>query len=283
MADVLQAARSAGVARLDAQLLLAHHLDRPRAWLLAHDNEAIDAVTAQALVNDLNRRVAGEPLAYVIGQQVFCGLVLEVGPDVLIPRPETEGLVEWALERLADRQPNEATAAVDLGTGSGAIALAVKQVRPDVAVCATDRSHVALAVARRNAVRLKIDIEWVQGDWWSCLAGRRFAVALANPPYVAVADPHLASLQHEPQSALTPGGDGLGALRSIVLGASNHLLPGGWLLLEHGHDQPDAVRSLLQQQGFANVRTRSDLAGLARCSGGQWVGPGAEQRRAVAP
>ncbi|MEO5689801.1 MAG: peptide chain release factor N(5)-glutamine methyltransferase [Burkholderiaceae bacterium] len=272
VADVLAAARRAGVARLDAQLLLTHHLRRTRAWLLAHDDAPIESPIAATLRDALARRAAGEPLAYVIGMQSFRGLALQVGTGVLVPRPETEVLVEWALERLAACHSGSDTSVVDLGTGSGAIALAVKQARPDTAVCATDRSAAALAMARRNALQLGLDVELVQGDWWGCLEGRRFTLALANPPYVAESDPHLSLLQHEPQDALTPGGDGLDALRAIVAAAPAHLLPGAWLLLEHGHDQPEAVRSLLVGRGFQQVETRVDLAGLARCTGGVWPG-----------
>jgi release factor glutamine methyltransferase len=159
---------------------------------------------------------------------------------------------------------------VDLGTGSGAVALAVKHARPDVAVCASDASEPALAVAQANAVRHGLGIEWALGDWWAPLAGRRFGLALSNPPYIAGGDPHLAALAHEPRAALTPDGDGLAALRRIVAGAPAQLLPGAWLLLEHGHDQAAAVRSLLAAQGFAAVQTRTDLGGLPRCTGAFW-------------
>lgn len=274
VADVLAAARAAGVARLDVQLLLAHRLGHLRAWLLAHDDAVIDAATADALRVDLARRAAGEPLAYVIGLQVFRGLALEVGPAVLIPRPETELLVEWALELLESGLSGIDTSVVDLGTGSGAIALAIKQARPGTRVCATDSSAAALAVAQRNAQRLGLDIDCRAGDWWECLADRRFDLALSNPPYIAAADPHLAALQHEPRSALSPGGDGLDALRAVVSGAPEHLQPGGWLLMEHGHDQAAVVRALLLGHGFVEVQTRVDLAGLARCSGACWPAGG---------
>ena len=197
---------------------------------------------------------------------------------MLVPRPETELVVEWAGELLrapAAAADGAAAAApaplrlVDLGTGSGAIALAVKHAHPHVAVTATDISAASLAVARRNAGRLHLAIETVEASWWSGLAGRRFDVALANPPYIAGDDPHLEGLRHEPIAALTPGGDGLGALRAIVAGAPAHLEPGGWLVVEHGFDQAEAVRELLARAGFVAVETRRDLAGLERATGGR--------------
>ncbi len=265
--QALASARAIGVDRLDAQLLLAHLLGRTRAWLLAHDEQQLDAAQATTLQSWIARRAAGEPLAYVVGETEFRGLALQVTPAVLVPRPETELLVEWALELLA---PAPAGAVVDLGTGSGAVALAVKHARPDVAVCASDASAPALALAQANAARHGLDIEWAEGDWWAPLAGRRFGLALSNPPYIAGDDPHLAALAHEPRAALTPEGDGLVALRRIVAGAPAQLLPGAWLLLEHGHDQAAAVHSLFAAQGFAAAQTRADLAGLPRCTGACW-------------
>ncbi len=173
--------------------------------------------------------------------------MLEVTPDVLVPRPETELLVDWAVE-LLDR-PVTPAALIDLGTGSGAIALAVKQARPGAAVTATDASAAALDVARRNARRLALEVDFLETSWWQGLDGRRFAVAVANPPYIREGDPALAALRHEPRTALTPGGDGLSALREIVAGAGSHLDPGGWLLLEHGFDQAGEVRALLVGPG----------------------------------
>jgi release factor glutamine methyltransferase len=267
--EALLLARQAGVARLDAQLLLSHLLQRPRAWLLAHDEQALDEGQAQALQALLIRRAAGEPLAYLVGETEFCGLRLAVSPAVLVPRPETEGLVEWALECLAQSPSPDA---IDLGTGSGAIALAVKHARPDVTVCGTDASAPALAQARANAARLQLEIGLFAGDWWGAVAGRRFGLALSNPPYIAAADPHLAALTHEPQCALTSGADGMDALRRIVAGAPAHLLPGAWLLLEHGHDQAGPVQALLRQAGFPTPETRVDLARLPRCTGAAWWG-----------
>lgn len=263
MADALARAREAGVARLDAQLLLGHHLRRDRAWLLAHDDAPLGDVQA-AFEAALARRAAGVPLAYLVGEREFRGLPLAVSPAVLVPRPETEGLVEWALELAAP----EATV-VDLGTGSGAIALAFAQARPRARVAATDASADALAVARGNAQRLGLAVEFLHGDWWQPLAGRRFDLVLSNPPYIAGDDPHLAALAHEPRAALTPEGDGLAALRTIVAGAPAHLAPGGWLLLEHGFEQAPAVQALLAAAGFGALATRLDLAGLPRCTGGR--------------
>ena len=159
---------------------------------------------------------------------------------------------------------------VDLGTGSGAIALALARHAPDAAVVATDASAAALSVARGNAARHGLAVDFVHGDWWAPLAGMRFGLAVSNPPYVAGDDPHLRALAHEPRSALTPEGDGLAALREIIDGAPDHLIPGAWLVLEHGHDQAGAVRGLLQSRGFGQVSTRADLAGIPRCSGGAW-------------
>jgi release factor glutamine methyltransferase len=262
--DALLAAQAQGVPRLDAQLLLGHLLGRTRTWLVAHDDEALGAETADRWPECLRRRAAGEPLAYVVGEVRFCGLLLEVGPVVLVPRPETEMLVEWALEKL-----DTPTEVADLGTGSGAIALALKAARPALQVLATDASTDALRVAQRNAQRHGLDIHCVLGDWWAPLAGRRFGLVVSNPPYVAGDDPHLPALRHEPRAALTPEGDGLAALREIIRGAPAHLLPRAWLMLEHGHDQAEAVQALLTAQGFAEVQTRLDLAGLGRCTAGR--------------
>jgi release factor glutamine methyltransferase len=266
LARAMAEAQATGLARLDAQLLLGHVLGRPRAWLIAHDDDPLDDAPAAAYRTLCQRRSRGEPLAYLVGEREFHGLPLQVGPAVLVPRPETELLVDWALELLAGRAAAEV---VDLGTGSGAIALAVKHGHPAAAVTATDLSEDALAVARGNAERLGLAVDFRLGPWWAPLAGRRFDLALSNPPYIAAADPHLADLQHEPAMALTPGGDGLDAIRSIVAGSRGHLRPGAWLLIEHGWDQPAAVATLLRAHGFEAVSTRHDLAGHGRCTGGQ--------------
>ena len=267
IAQALAHAHALGVERLDAQLLLAHGLQQTRGWLIAHDDELLSPLQQQAYLAILAQRLAGVPVAYLVGEKEFFGLSLAVTADVLVPRPETEGLVEWALESLPS-----ATGAgvVDLGTGSGAIALALARHAPQTTVTATDASAAALNVARGNAARHRLAVELVHGDWWAPLAGRRFGLAVSNPPYVAADDPHLQTLAHEPRTALTPEGDGLASLREIIDGAPEHLIPGAWLLLEHGHDQADAVRGLLQSRGFGKVSTRADLAGIPRCSGGAW-------------
>ena len=265
VAAALADAKAAGLGRLDAQLLLAHLLARPRPWLLAHDDAVLDAAQRDAFRTLATRRVAGEPVAYLVGEKAFHGLVLRVDVNVLVPRPDTEVLADWAIELLPADAPQRV---VDLGTGSGAIALAVKQARPGASVVATDISEAALAVARANAGRLGLDVAVQHGAWWRGLEGQRFDLVLSNPPYIAGADPHLAALQHEPTLALTPGGDGLGALREIIAGARQHLVPGGWLLLEHGYDQADAVQALLHAHGFVAIQTRRDLGSQPRCTGG---------------
>ncbi len=286
VADLLADARRLGVARLDAQLLLSHHLNRSRSWLLAHTDALLEPQATAWVRSGLARRATGEPLAYVLGCTSFCGLALSVSPAVLVPRPETELLVRWALEVLEARRlqwtrrapdgPAVATgqpfaaAVADLGTGSGAIALALLAAPGSLAttVCATDASAEALAVAAINAQALGLPLELLLGDWWAPLAGRRFDLVVSNPPYIASGDPHLAALTHEPATALTPGGDGLQALHHLIAGASDHLLQGGCLLLEHGHDQAEAVRSAMASAGFGLIETRTDLAGLPRCSRG---------------
>ncbi len=263
----LAAARTSGVERLDAQLLLGHVLGRPRAWLLAHGEAELSDADAARFAGLLARRRAGEPVAYLLGTKEFHGLALQVDARVLVPRPDTEVLADWAIELLHGEPASPAPSVVDLGTGSGAIALAVKHACPRALLTATDASADALAVAGANAAALGLAVELLHGSWWQPLAGRRFHLALSNPPYIAGADPHLAALAAEPPAALTPGADGLRALREIVAGAAAHLAPGGWLLLEHGYDQAEAVRQQFAQAGFADVQTRHDLAGQPRCSG----------------
>ncbi len=266
VADALAQARACGVERLDAQWILSHLLKRSRTWLVVHDQDGLPTASLPFWRSLLARRAAGEPLAYVLGEREFCGLVLQVSPAVLVPRPETELLVEWGLECLEAAPSRDV---IDLGTGSGAVALAIRQRCSQARVLATDASADALAVARANARRLGLDLAFAQGDWWAAAGGACFGLALCNPPYISADDPHLAALQHEPRQALTPGGDGLGALAHVIQRSSPHLQPGAWLLLEHGHDQAPAVRALLEAAGFETVRTRTDLAGLPRCTGGR--------------
>lgn len=260
----LAAAREAGVDRLDAQLWLAHLLQCPRSWLLAHDESVLPARVAVRFDEGIARRAAGEPLAYLVGHKEFHGLELAVDARALVPRPETEGLVDWALS-LA---PPRATV-VDLGTGTGAIALAMGHRRPDLEILAVDRSAEALALAASNGRRLGIRVVWQQSDWWSALGDRRVDLAVANPPYIASGDTHLAALQHEPQQALVAGADGLDDLRHLIAEAPAHLSPGAWMLVEHGWDQAEAVRRLFAAAGFGAIETRPDLAGHPRCTGGR--------------
>jgi release factor glutamine methyltransferase len=269
----LAQARALGLERLDAHLLLAEVLQQPRAWLIAHDDAALSAAQQQYFAELCRRRADSEPLAYLLGEREFHGLMLQVGPAVLVPRPDTETLVDWALELLAIPLA-DAPEVADLGTGSGAIALALKHGHPAARVSAVELSEPALAQARANGERHRLPVDWQQGDWWQPLGGRRFHLVASNPPYVAGGDPHLAALRHEPALALTPGGDGLSALQQIVRGAPAHLHAGGWLLLEHGHDQAEAVQRLLREAGLVQIQTRADLAGKPRCSGGRSPAPG---------
>ncbi|MBK9444425.1 MAG: peptide chain release factor N(5)-glutamine methyltransferase [Comamonadaceae bacterium] len=301
LANNLTALQASGLDRLDAQLLLLHVLgksDAQRGWLLAHDTDLLPAGCAEALSTLAHRRLAGEPLAYLTGSKSFYGLNLQVNADVLVPRSDTETLVDWALEVLskmsrhqlkpapppcpagtaADTSPAPEAKQVDvldLGTGSGAIALAIKATRPDLQVWATDLSAAALAVAQANAQHLQLDVQFSQGAWFAALPApahggtQQFAVIVSNPPYIADQDEHLDALNFEPPQALTSGIDGLDDLCQITANAKPHLKPGGWLLLEHGYNQAEAVRELLTSQGFDQVQSRYDLAGIERCSGGQ--------------
>lgn len=268
--QALVEARGRRVDRLDAQWMLEKLLGQPRAWLIAHEDAVLTSVQRAQYDDWLSRRAAGEPLAYLFGEKDFHGLCLRVGPPVLIPRPDTETLVDWGLELLAgELAAVGAPQVVDLGTGSGAIALAIKHRCAAATVTAVDASASALEIARGNAESLGLAIEAVQGNWWFAVAGRRFDLALANPPYIAPGDEHLAALQHEPQSALVAGDDGLSDLHHIIGHAADSLVAGGWLLLEHGRDQAAAVRQRLSSAGFEAVQTRIDLGGHERCSGGR--------------
>lgn len=271
LAYLLSVAQERGLERLDAQLLLLLALDRStreRAWLLAHDAQEASAATQARYETYVERSASGEPLAYITGHKEFFGLDLLVDARVLVPRPETETLVSWALEALKVAVPGVAPASVlDLGTGSGAIALALKATRSDLNISAIDCSEDALQVARSNAQRLQLDVQFGQSSWFDSVSSR-FQVIVANPPYVGAHDQHLAALAHEPLQALSSGADGLTDLRQIINEAPPHLHTGGWLLLEHGYDQARAVRALLRDAGFSDIQSRRDLSGIERCSGG---------------
>jgi release factor glutamine methyltransferase len=256
-------------ARFEAELLLAHALGRSRAWLFAWPEFEPDAAQRAAFARLVERRRAGEPVAYLIGRRAFWSLDLAVTPAVLIPRPETERLVELALARI----PREADVRIaDLGTGSGAIALALARERPRAHVLATDASAAALAVARANAERLGIaNVAFAEGDWCAALGARRFDVIVSNPPYIAAGDAHLArgDLRYEPAAALASGDDGLDAIRRIAACAPRHLHAHGWLLLEHGFEQAAHVRALLEAAGFADVHSAQDVEGRDRVTLGR--------------
>ena len=274
-AQALRAAYDRGLERLDAHLLLLHALGKPasaRSWLLAHDLDQLAQGAADAFHAFTLRRTAGEPLAYIVGSKEFFGLPLQVDARVLVPRPDTEILVEWSLELL--KGFDAPLQVLDLGTGSGAIALAIAHslqvAGRDVTVTAVDASVAALNVARNNARELGLAVNIFESNWLAQV-NECFHLIASNPPYIASADPHLAALKHEPLRALAAGQDGLDDIRQIVSEAPSHLLSGGWLLLEHGYDQAGRVRELLIRQGFAQVQSRRDLAGIERCSGGQWM------------
>lgn len=252
--------------RLEAELLLAHVVGVNRAWFFAHADDALDPAMVERFAGLVHRRAAGEPVAYITGTRDFWSMTLEVTPATLIPRPETERLVELALERL----PRGASV-VDLGTGSGAIALALAKERPDLSVTAVDASLAALEVARRNADHLGLTrVRFLAGDWLAPLAGERFDLIVSNPPYIESDDPHLdqGDLRFEPASALASGGDGLDDIRRIASGAPDHLHPGGWLLVEHGWNQGVDVRTVLASCSLQDVFTAQDLEDRDRVSGG---------------
>ena len=273
----LAADRDAAEARRDAQVLLGFALGVSRAWLTAHMDQAADSEAAAKFQSLVTLRANGHPVAYLIGVKEFFGLTLRVTPDVLIPRPETEELVEAALERLPQ---GESRKVVDLGTGSGCIAIAIARERPAAQVTAVDTSSPALALARENAAALDVEVEFLQSDWFAALSGRRFDLIVANPPYVAADDPHLrqGDLRFEPRAALAAGTDGLADLRRIAGAAPKYLRPGGWLLLEHGYDQAEACRDLLHNTGFSELVFRADVAGLPRIAGGRLLTPDSPSR-----
>jgi release factor glutamine methyltransferase len=269
VSETLQTMQDKGLSRLDAQMLLLHVLQKPtndRAWLMSHDADELTMAQQQVLESLVQRRIKGEPVAYIVGHKEFFGLNLAVTSDVLVPRPDTEVAVEWALEIIPTTQ---ASTVLDLGTGSGAIGLAIKANRANSTVTLLDASQASLAVASSNAVSLGLAVHTLQSNWFQNVPNNeRFDLIVSNPPYIADGDAHLAALKHEPLMALTSGVDGLDAIRRIVQDAPRYLKRGGWLLLEHGYDQAVAVRALLLAQGFKQVNSRLDLNGIERCTGG---------------
>ncbi|EYS93264.1 SAM-dependent methyltransferase [Cupriavidus sp. SK-4] len=266
-------AAMAGLPALEVRMLLTHVTGLSRTQLITRDTDTLTIAQRDAYATLLARRLAGEPMAYLIGEREFFGRKFRVTPDVLIPRPDTEVAAEASLARLAEvPQPN----VLDLGTGSGILAVTLARERRDAQVWATDISPGALMVAQDNASALGADrIHFLVSDWYAALPpGLRFHLIVSNPPYIAEGDPHLTEgdLRFEPIDALTDHDDGLSDLRVIVGGAGARLLPGGWLLMEHGYDQAQATRQLLEDAGFTEVFTARDLAGLERCTGGRWQG-----------
>ena len=259
---IAEALATSGIDAREARLLLAHAAGFSEASVIAHPERTLPPEIGQRFAGFVDRRARGEPVAYILGRKQFYGLDFTVTPAVLIPRPETELLVELALAR-------EASSIADLGTGSGAIAVSLKRHRPKARVVAVDSSAAALEVARRNSVRLGLEIELRHGRWCEPLASDRFDLIVANPPYVAEGDPHLAELRHEPAAALVAGADGLEALREIAATAPAHLERGGCLFVEHGMGQDAAVRRLLEMNGLEEVTSWPDLAGIPRVSGGR--------------
>jgi len=255
---------SSGIAASEARSLLSCVLDTSRESLIAHPQRQIPASVAARFLDLCARRLAGEPIAYLLGEREFFGRRFRVDRSVLIPRPETECLVEAALEAIKDR---ERPSVLDVGTGSGCIAITLALERPDADVSATDASAAALELARGNATALGAHVRFIRADWYAP-EGQRFDLVVSNPPYVAADDPHLAALACEPREALTDGGDGLACLRAILGRAPAHLKSGGALLVEHGYDQGAAVRAMMFENGFGSVRTLTDLAGVERvCQG----------------
>lgn len=284
--DLLQ---SAALPALEARMLLQHVLGVPRVWLITHEADEVPAAQADRFRCLCASRREGTPMAYLVGRREFMGHDFKVAPGVLIPRPDTELLVETAIAELAR---HASPRVLDLGTGSGAVAVSMALACPHAQVLATDHSAEALAVAQENAARLKASVTFWQGDWYDALPGGPGGVAgafdliVSNPPYIAADDPHLAQgdLRFEPAQALTDGADGLGALRTIIAGAPRRLRPDGVLWVEHGWDQAGAVRALLQAGGFRNVGSRRDLAGIERISGGVIdVGHGAPAESSAPP
>lgn len=280
VAEALRLA-AAKIDRFEAQYLLAHLLEMGRAALIARPDQALDARDLGIYESQVAARARGKPVAYILGRREFYGREFAVNEQVLIPRPETETLVEQALTRLAalaaEGETDAAISLLDLGTGSGAVAITLQLEFPACSVSAVENSRRALEIARQNAQRLSAGVRFVESDWFSGLGKERFHLIAANPPYVASDDPHLAQgdLRFEPRAALTDGiagGDGLACIRHIVEHAPAHLRPGGWLLCEHGWDQAASCRKLLDERGFADVVSAPDLAGIERIAIGRWPG-----------
>ncbi len=279
MADTLAAPDIAGalawarehIELMDARVLLRHVLQCSAARLVSHPEQRLAGPDWSVFRTLVERRAAGEPVAYLVGEREFFGRNFLVSPAVLIPRPETELLIELALARFGSRPGSRV---LDLGTGSGAIAITLALELDAVDLTAVDASREALWVAMANAARLGASVSFVQGDWFAALGEERFHLIVSNPPYVAEADPHLADgdVRFEPQSALAAGPEGLDDLQIIVAEAPRHLERDGWLLLEHGYDQACAVRGLLTDAGFSEINSWADLAGIERVSGGRWPG-----------
>jgi release factor glutamine methyltransferase len=279
---MLVRARARGLDRLDAQLLLCHVLRQSRAWLLAHGDAPVDAALDEAYDALCARRAAGEPHAYLVGEREFHGMTLAVSEAVLVPRPDTETLVDWALALLeGELVSRQRPSVVDFGTGSGAIALALKKGCPRAEVWAAERSPAALAVARGNADRLGLEVQFAEGDWWQALppgvGPAAFDLVVSNPPYIAADDPHLEALTHEPRTALVAADDGLADIARIAGHAPARMNVGGWLLFEHGWTQADAVVEVLTSAGFSAIETRPDIEGRPRCTGGR-LGPQGRNR-----
>jgi release factor glutamine methyltransferase len=272
----LQTALQSGLDRLDAQLLMLYALGKSqdeRTWLISHDEEELNDASSHTFNALCKRRLNGEPLAYIVGSKPFFGLDLQVDKRVLVPRPDTETLVEWVLE--CALTSDQTIRLLDMGTGSGAIALAIKHSKPDWQVTALDASSDALVVAKNNAKQLNLNVNFIESSWFDALkdanSDTEFDVIASNPPYIVEGDWHMAALAHEPKQALTSGADGLDDIRQIIAQAPDFLAKNGWLLLEHGYDQAGAVRDLFTQRGFLQVQSRADLAGIERCSGGIWL------------
>ena len=260
-----------GLVPLEAKVLLAHVLATRRSWLVAHGNAVLTSDQARSFEALARRRRDGVPIAYLTGHREFYGIDLEITPDVLIPRPETEILVEFALAQIQDQLPARI---LDLGSGSGAVTLAIARLRPAAAVLGVDVSPAAVALARRNAERLQIaNAEFIESDWFAQVPPGAFDLILANPPYVADADPHLKQddLRFEPPLALRGGADGLTAIRTIVAGARDFLRDAGTLAVEHGYDQAEPVQALIRAAGFDQVQSRRDLAGVLRATSGRAI------------